>query len=63
MPESTRKTWQVTIEDAGNNEAIIPLPNELIEQLGWAIGDEVTVDSIKQGELIITRTTFGTDST
>lgn len=55
MTGTIDKRWQVTIEDAGNDEAIIPLPDELIELLGWKEGDEVSVDSIKQGELIITK--------
>jgi len=57
MTGTTDKRWQVTIEDAGNNEVIIPLPDELLDQLGWHIGDEVHVDSIKPGKLILAKAT------
>jgi len=55
MTGTTDRRWQVTIEDAGNDEALIPLPDELLEQLGWQIGDGVEVDTVRQGELIISR--------
>lgn len=61
MTGTTDKRWQVTIEDAGNNEALIPLPDELLEQLGWQIGDEVEVDTVRQGELIISKARTATE--
>lgn len=55
MTGTTDKRWQVTIEDAGSDEALIPLPEELLDQLGWRIGDELHVDSIKPGELTLAK--------
>ncbi len=51
MTKEDRTSELITIEDAGNDEVFIPLPDELLERLGWAIGDEVIVASIKPGEL------------
>ncbi len=52
---SNSNRWRVTIEDAGNDEAIIPLPDELLEQLGWKEGDTINVEPLPEGGLIISK--------
>ena len=32
-------TWQVTVQENEAGELFIELPNELIEVLGWQVGD------------------------
>lgn len=56
MSGAADNKWQITLEDAGNNEVAIPFPDEVLEQLNWKLGDELHVVSIKPGELIIAKT-------
>lgn len=46
-----KKTQSVTIEDAGDGDAWIPIPPEILERLGWHIGDEIDVIDIGPGRL------------
>jgi hypothetical protein len=34
------KTWSVTIEEDGE-DLILPLPQEMLDQVGWMIGDNL----------------------
>lgn len=41
-------TWRVACQDAGDGsgDAIVELPSELLEKLGWALGDELTIERV-----------------
>ncbi len=54
--------WRVTIEDAGNGDGIVPIPDEIIEKLGWQEGDLVNVEVVKPGEILISRLSGNDDS-
>lgn len=54
QPASGRK-WRVTIEDAGNGDGIVPIPDEIIDMLGWQEGDQINVEVVKPGEILISR--------
>lgn len=35
------KRFTVTLEEDEFGEVILPIPNEVLEDLGWAVGDEL----------------------
>lgn len=43
--------WQVVCQDPGDDsgDVIVELPAELLETLGWALGDELSVESSEDG--------------
>ena len=45
MVKSMTKTWTAVLEeDIATGELILPLPTDLIEQLGWKEGDDLVWD-------------------
>ena len=56
LPPS-RLDWQITVEDAGNSSgaAMLPLPEELLTQAGWKLGDKLSVAIAESGTLILQR--------
>lgn len=42
----TSESWRVVCQDPGDGsgDVIIELPTELLEQLGWSLGDELSVE-------------------
>jgi antitoxin ChpS len=42
----TPDSWRVVCQDAGDNsgDLIVELPSELLEKLGWNLGDELTIE-------------------
>lgn len=46
-----KKNWTVEIEDAGDGDAWIPIPDEILSKLGWQIYDEIDVVDIGPGRL------------
>lgn len=42
----TADTWRVVCKDAGDGSAdvIVELPSELLEKLGWTLGDELAIE-------------------
>lgn len=43
---TTPDSWRVVCQDAGDGsgDVIVELPSELLERLGWALGDELTIE-------------------
>lgn len=43
---TTSDSWRVVCQDPedGSGDAIVELPSELLEQLGWSLGDELSVE-------------------
>lgn len=43
-------SWRVLCQDAGDGtgDAIVELPPELLEQLGWALGDELIIEKLEE---------------
>ena len=54
----TRLVWRVTGVEAtdGTGDFIVPLPSELLEQLGWQIGEELAIEQIEPGTVRLRRT-------
>lgn len=52
---SSQRKWRVTIEDAANGDGIVPIPDEIIDMLGWQEGDQINVEVVKPGEILISR--------
>ena len=55
----TEKSWTVTLEDTndGTGDAILPIPDELIEMKGWKEGTVFNLEVVDTGSgkaLIIT---------
>lgn len=48
-----KKTWTVEIDDAGNGDGWLPIPGEMLTQLGWQEGDEIDIVDIGLGRLSI----------
>jgi len=44
---TTSESWRVVCQDAGDGsgDVIVELPSELLEQLGWGLGDELSVEA------------------
>lgn len=55
--ERAQIVWRVigTDADDGSGDFIVPLPTELSEQLGWQIGDELSIERIEPGTLRLRR--------
>jgi hypothetical protein len=42
MTEETKKSWEVIIEeDPETGDAILPLPQEMLDEVGWKSGDNL----------------------
>lgn len=43
----TSESWRVVCQDPGDGsgDVIVELPSELLEQLGWGLGDALSVES------------------
>lgn len=41
---TTSESWRVVCQDPGDGsgDVIVELPSELLEQLGWSLGDELS---------------------
>ncbi|MCK6254514.1 AbrB/MazE/SpoVT family DNA-binding domain-containing protein [Pseudomonas fragi] len=52
------KGWTVTCQDAadGTGDMIVPLPDDLLSQMGLVAGDTLTVEKQPDGSLTLTRT-------
>lgn len=57
MPESEDPTvWVVELEeDPVTGELFMPIPKELMESLGWQIGDTLVWDSNESQEITLSR--------
>jgi antitoxin ChpS len=44
---TTSESWRVVCQDPGDGsgDVIVELPSELLEQLGWSLGDELSVEA------------------
>lgn len=49
--------WQLTVVDAGDGsgDGILPLPEELIKQLGWKVDDRLSLFAGEEGGLVLKR--------
>ena len=56
------KRWTVTCQDAadGTGDMIVPLPDDLLSQMGLFIGGTLTVEKQPDGTLTLTKTTQAT---
>ncbi|EPG4769830.1 AbrB/MazE/SpoVT family DNA-binding domain-containing protein [Pseudomonas aeruginosa] len=43
----TSESWRVVCQDPGDGsgDVVIELPSELLERLGWSLGDELSVEA------------------
>lgn len=48
---TTPDSWRVVCQDAGDGsgDIIVELPSELLEKLGWSLGDELTIERNEEG--------------
>jgi hypothetical protein len=48
--KETNKTYQVQVDfDPEHKEYVLPLPNELLNEMGWDIGDELLWEEDENG--------------
>jgi hypothetical protein len=45
------KTWTVTVEEDEEGNAVLPLPKEMVDELGWLVDDILDMDI--DGETVI----------
>ncbi|MBC8649245.1 MULTISPECIES: AbrB/MazE/SpoVT family DNA-binding domain-containing protein [unclassified Pseudomonas] len=47
----TPDSWRVVCQDPedGSGDVIVELPSELLEKLGWALGDELVIEKREKG--------------
>lgn len=38
------KSWTVTVEEDDDGNLILPLPEEMVNELGWLTGDVLDID-------------------
>ena len=50
--------WHLTLEDAsdGSGDAILPLPDDLLEQLNWQEGDVLELSATDDGAIHVVKT-------
>ena len=53
----SRAAWHITVVDASDHSSapIIPLPSELLEQMGWKVGDELSIERVDPDTLLLRR--------
>jgi hypothetical protein len=42
-------SWTVQVEEDENGDLVLPLPAELLNQMGWDIGDELAWEEASNG--------------
>jgi bifunctional DNA-binding transcriptional regulator/antitoxin component of YhaV-PrlF toxin-antitoxin module len=56
MSNKNKITYEiVTHRDEATGDIIVPLPQELLEQLGWVEGDQLAFDKDTEGRLVVTK--------
>jgi hypothetical protein len=56
MSDQNKITYEIiTHRDEATGDIIMPLPQELLEQLGWVEGDELAFDKDADGRLVVTK--------
>ncbi len=47
----TSDSWRVVCQDSGDGsgDVIVELPSELLEKLGWNLGDELAIEKGEDG--------------
>jgi hypothetical protein len=45
------KTWTVTVEEDEEGNTVLPLPKEMVDELGWLVDDILDMDI--DGETVI----------
>ena len=58
VPGTENQRWTVTCQDAadGTGDMIVPLPDDLLSEIGLVIGDTLTVEKQPDGSLTLTKT-------
>jgi len=53
----SRTALHITVVDApdGSGDPIIPLPSELFEQMGWKVGDGLSIERVDPDTLLLRR--------
>lgn len=58
VPGTENQRWTVTCQDAadGTGDMIVPLPDDLLSEIGLVIGDTLTVERQPDGSSTLTKT-------
>ncbi|MFZ3184733.1 MAG: AbrB/MazE/SpoVT family DNA-binding domain-containing protein [Pseudomonas sp.] len=48
---TTSDSWRVVCQDSGDGsgDVIVELPSELLERLGWTLGDDLAIEKREEG--------------
>ena len=57
-PGTENQCWTVTCQDTadGTGDMIVPLPDELLSQMGLVAGDTLSIENQPDGSLTMTKT-------
>jgi len=54
-PGQERKVYEVITQEDENGDLLLPIPDEVLKQLGWKEGMEIEVDIDSNGNLYLKR--------
>jgi len=49
------KSWTVIVEEDEEGNAVLPLPQEMIDELGWLTGDVLDMDINEETGVVIVK--------
>lgn len=60
---TSSKKFRVTLLDAedGSDDCILPIPDAVITELGWKIGDTLAIEKISDGVVVISNSANGVE--
>lgn len=54
-PGQEQKVYEVITQEDENGDLLLPIPEEVLKQLGWKEGMEVEIDIDKNGNIFLKR--------
>lgn len=57
IKSTLKKSWTVTVQEDPDNpdELIMPFPEDMLDQVGWVVGDTLVWNVLSSGEITISK--------
>lgn len=57
IKSTLKKSWTVTVQEDPDNpdELIMPFPEDMLDQVGWVVGDTLVWSVLDSGEIAISK--------
>ena len=57
IKSTLKKSWTVTVQEDLDNpdELIMPFPEDMLDQVGWVVGDTLVWNVLASGEITISK--------